>query len=141
MAFARELISGNIVWNSLVGEADRALRLGIQLEKNGQSRKASAAFHEAATLYQCFLESSSGEFGHVTSLTKEMCPAILAYASLRLGFLNLDALGDPKAAVRLYKEAANIDPFPSAVSYDGEGQSLEASGSGEHLQRAIELYR
>ena len=87
-----ELVSGDIEWNSLVGEADRAFRLGIQLENNGQSRKASAAFHEAATLYHCFLDSKS-EFGHVTSLPLEDCATILAYTCLRLGFLNLDALG------------------------------------------------
>mmetsp|Transcript_1420 Transcript_1420/g.1937 ORF Transcript_1420/g.1937 Transcript_1420/m.1937 type:complete len:447 (+) Transcript_1420:165-1505(+) len=137
---AVELVSGNIPWNSLQGQADRAFRLGIQLEKNGRSRKASAAFHEAATLYQCFLDSKS-EFGHVTSLTEDNCPAILAYACLRLGFLNLDALGDPNAAVRLYKEASAVDPLPSAVSYDGIGQSLEAARGGRSLLEAVDAYR
>jgi len=103
---AAELVSGGIAWNSLVGQADRAFRLGIQLEKNGQARKASASFHEAATLYQCFLDSKK-EFGHVTSLREEECTAILAYACLRLGFLSLDALGEAKAAVRLYKEGSH----------------------------------
>lgn len=39
-------MAGDLQWNSLVGEADRAFRLGVQLEKNGQASKASAAFHE-----------------------------------------------------------------------------------------------
>jgi tetratricopeptide (TPR) repeat protein len=137
---AAELVTGDIAWHSLVGQADRAFRLGIQLEKNGQARKASAAFHEAVTLYQCFLDSKS-EFGHVTSLPDEDCPTILAYGCLRLGFLNLDALGDPKAAVRLYKEAAALDPFPSAASYEGLGHSLEASQGGKALEEAVEAYR
>lgn len=135
-----ELVSGSIAWHSLMGQADRAFRLGVQLEKNGQARKASAAFHEAVTLYQCFLDSQS-DFGHVTSLPDEDCPTILAYACLRLGFLNHDALGDPKAAVRLYKEAAELDPFPSAASYEGIGHSLEASEGGRALKEAVSAYR
>lgn len=135
-----ELVSGDVPWNSLVGEADRAFRLGVQLEKNGQASKASAAFHESTTLYQCLLDFKS-EFRHVTSLTEEDCPSILAYASLRLGFLNLDALGDSKAALRLFKEATHIDPFPSAVSYHMVGQSIEASEAGRGLNEAIAAYR
>jgi tetratricopeptide (TPR) repeat protein len=135
-----QLISGEMAWNTLIGQADRAFRLGIQLEKNGQPRKASASFHEAATLYQCYLDSES-EFGHVTSLSQEDSQAILAYACMRLAFLNLDALGDPKAAARLYKEASAIDPFPSAESFDGIGQALEAAFGGQHLEDAIEQYR
>lgn len=45
--------------STATGEADRAFRLGIQLEKAGLARAASAAFHEAATLYQCFLDHSA----------------------------------------------------------------------------------
>ena len=135
-----ELVTGSIPWNSIVGQADRAFRLGITLEKNGQSRKASAAFHEAATLYQCFLDSKA-EFGHVTCLDEDDCSTILAYACLRLGFLNLDALGDPLAAVRLFKEAAVIDPFPSAVTYKSIGESVEAARAGKSLLEAIDAYR
>jgi tetratricopeptide (TPR) repeat protein len=124
----------------LVGEADRAFRLGTLLERNGQARKASAAFHEAATLYQCYLESRS-EFAHVTSLFPQSeCVSILAYTCLRLAFLNQDALGDANAAVRLYKEAAAIDPSPSAASYDGLGESLEASSGGSRLDEARDAY-
>ena len=137
-----ELVSGDVAWNSLVGQADRAFRLGIQLEKNGQARRASAAFHEAATLYQCFLDcSKEGEFGHVTSLPEKECSIILAYACLRLGFLSWDALGYPKAAVRLFKEASMADPHPSAASYNGIGQSLEAARGGRSLLEAVEAYR
>jgi tetratricopeptide (TPR) repeat protein len=138
----QQLVSGSIPWNQLVGQADRAFRLGIQLEKNGQARKASAAFHEAATLYQCFIDSKqTSEFHHVTFLSLDDVPAILAYTCTRLGFLNLDALGDPRAAVRLYKEAATVDPYPSRVSYEGMAQSLEASGGGRSLRAALECYR
>jgi tetratricopeptide (TPR) repeat protein len=123
-----------------MGEADRAFRIGTLLERNGQARKASAAFHEAATLYQCYLESRS-EFAHVTSLFPQSeCVSILAYTCLRLAFLNQDALGDPNAAVRLYKEAAAIDPTPSAASYDGLGESLEASSAGSRLDEARDAY-
>ena len=135
-----DLVSGSISWYSLIGQADRAFRLGIQLEKNGQARRASAAFHEAVTLYQCFLDSQA-DFGHVTSLSVDDAPTILAYACLRLGFLNYDALGDAKAAVRLYNQAAELDPFPSAASYEGIGQSLEASKAGKGLEEAVEAYR
>jgi hypothetical protein len=45
--------------STATGEADRAFRQGIQLEKAGLARAASAAFHEAATLYQCFVDHSS----------------------------------------------------------------------------------
>ena len=135
-----ELVSGDIAWNSLAGQADRAFRLGIQLEKNGRPRKASSAFHETATLYQCFMDSKD-EFSHVTSLPEEDCPAILAYACLRLAFLSWDALGDPKASVRLYKEASMADPRPSATTYNGIGQSLEAARGGRSLLEAIEAYR
>jgi tetratricopeptide (TPR) repeat protein len=132
-----ELVAGNVAWNSLVGEADRAFRLGVLLEKNGQARKASASFHEAATLYQCFVDRKS-EFGHVTCLPEDDCTTILAYTCLRLAFLNLDALGDPKAAAKLYKESALIDPIPSAVSYTGLGNSIQADGS---VEEAIPPYR
>jgi tetratricopeptide (TPR) repeat protein len=135
-----ELVSGDIPWNSLVGEADRAFRLGVQLEKNGQARKASAAFHEAATLYQCYADSKS-EFGHVTCLSdnNDDCSTILAYTSLRLASLNLDAIGDPTAAVRLYQLAVDTEPIPSDISYDGLGVSLEAAGSS--LDEAATAYR
>ena len=135
-----DLVSGSISWYSLVGQADRAFRLGIQLEKNGQARRATAAFHEAVTLYQCFLDSQA-DFGHVTSLSVDDARIILAYACLRLGFLNYDGLGDAKAAVRLYNQAAELDPFPSAASYEGIGQSLEASMAGKGLEQAVQAYR
>ena len=127
------------------GEADRAFRLGIQLEKAGLARAASAAFHEAATLYQCFLDSSdvsedsSGPatniFQHVTSLSTTgedtssdpTVLAVLAYACIRLGHLSHDAFGDSRASKRLYRLAASIDPHPSAVAYHGIGTSFESS--------------
>lgn len=71
----------------------------------------------------------------------EECTAILAYASIRLGFLNIDALGDAKAAVRLFKEASVIDVHPSAVSYQGMGESIEAAYAGEKLEQAVDAYR
>eukprot|EP00584_Thalassiosira_punctigera_P011973 CAMPEP_0172554490 /NCGR_PEP_ID=MMETSP1067-20121228/54831_1 /TAXON_ID=265564 ORGANISM="Thalassiosira punctigera, Strain Tpunct2005C2" /NCGR_SAMPLE_ID=MMETSP1067 /ASSEMBLY_ACC=CAM_ASM_000444 /LENGTH=237 /DNA_ID=CAMNT_0013342869 /DNA_START=50 /DNA_END=759 /DNA_ORIENTATION=+ len=148
---------------SATGEADRAFRLGIQLEKAGLARAASAAFHEAATLYQCFLDHSTlaagadvagdevtsiGDIGstpanifqHVTSLlasddddddaahaSSPSVLAVLAYACIRLAHLSQDAFGDPRAAKRLYKLAASIDPYPSGAAYHGIGTSVEAS--------------
>jgi tetratricopeptide (TPR) repeat protein len=51
----------------------------------------------------------------------------LAYSCLRLAFLSHDALSDPKAALRLYKEAAVLDTMkPSAEAYDGIGTTIEA---------------
>jgi tetratricopeptide (TPR) repeat protein len=134
-----ELIHGDgLAWNSLVGEADRAFRLGVQLDGNGQARRASAAFHEAATLYQCLLDSPS-EFGHVTALTEEEVSAVLSYACQSLGSLNADALKNPMAAVRLYRLAAAM--VPSADSYDGMGRCLEAATAGNGLREAVDCYR
>ena len=152
------------------GEADRAFQLGIQLEKAGLARAASAAFHEAATLYQCYLDhhatstaatSSSKDtpainiFQHVTSLSpadNDSSPsvlAVLAYACIRLAHLSHDAFGDSRAATRLYKLAASIDPLPSAVAYHGIGTSIEAScyrvndesSWREEMEKAVDAYR
>ena len=96
-----QLIDEPVAWNAVIGEADRAFRRGTQLDKTGQPRLASGAFHEAATLFQCFLELPEN-FEHVTNLSEEDCQAVLAYTLVRLGFLNADALSDASAAVRLY---------------------------------------
>ena len=84
-------------------------------------------------------------FGHVTNLNKGDCQAVLSYTLVRLGFLNTDALSDPKAAIRLYKMATSIDPMPSAVSFQGIGTALEAAGGdGDdlvHLEEAVMAYR
>lgn len=96
-----QLIDEPVAWNEVVGEADRAFRRGNQLDKSGQPRLASGAFHEAATLFQCFLELPEN-FGHVTNLSKGDCEAVLAYTLVRLGFINAEALSDANAAVRLY---------------------------------------
>ena len=139
-----DLVNGQIGWNTVVGEADRAFRLGLQLEKSGQPRPASSAFSEAATLYQCFLELPKN-FEHVTNLSQEDCPPLLSYSLVRLGHLNMNALGDPRAAVRLYTMAAEIDPQPSSVAFRGIATSLEASGGNgddmTHLQDAVVAYR
>lgn len=136
--------------SSATGEADRSFELGVELEKNGLARASAAAFHEAATLYQCFLDNyrgnssdgSGNEFGHVTTLSPDGptgCRVILAYACVRLAHLSHDALGDSKAATRLYKDSATIDPSPSSVAYDGIGTSIE--GSGGDLSEAVTAYR
>lgn len=129
------------------GEADLSLQLGMELEKNGLARASAAAFHEAATLYQCFLDSYRGgdetnEFGHVTTLSPDGpngCRAILAYACVRLAHISHDALGDSKAATRLFRDATTIDPLPSSVSFDGIGTSIEASNGD--LSEAVTAYR
>eukprot|EP00571_Detonula_confervacea_P010729 CAMPEP_0172297804 /NCGR_PEP_ID=MMETSP1058-20130122/695_1 /TAXON_ID=83371 /ORGANISM="Detonula confervacea, Strain CCMP 353" /LENGTH=490 /DNA_ID=CAMNT_0013006997 /DNA_START=46 /DNA_END=1518 /DNA_ORIENTATION=+ len=125
--------------STATGEADRAFRLGIQLEKAGLARAASAAFHEAATLYQCFLDQSpsTNSFQHVTSLALSNTDedtsdsptvlAVLAYACIRLAHLSHDAFGDSRASTRLYKLAASVDPNPGGVAYHGIGSSIEAS--------------
>mmetsp|Transcript_15409 Transcript_15409/g.33112 ORF Transcript_15409/g.33112 Transcript_15409/m.33112 type:complete len:517 (+) Transcript_15409:52-1602(+) len=126
--------------DTATGEADRAFRLGLQLEKAGLARAASAAFHEAATLYQCFLDNneeggdnSNNIFQHVTSLSAaddDSNPnvlAVLAYACIRLAHLSQDAFGESRASKRLYRLAASIDPHPSGVAYHGIGTSGEAS--------------
>jgi hypothetical protein len=140
-----QLIEEPITLNSVVGEADRAFRRGMQLDKSGQPRLASGDFHQAATLYQCYLDLPEN-FGHVTCLTEEDdCRAGLAYTLVRLGFLNVDALSDSDAAVRLYTMASQIDPYPSAVSFKGIGTALEAAGGNgkdlEHLQKAVQAYQ
>eukprot|EP00531_Pseudo-nitzschia_arenysensis_P006922 CAMPEP_0116121056 /NCGR_PEP_ID=MMETSP0329-20121206/3499_1 /TAXON_ID=697910 /ORGANISM="Pseudo-nitzschia arenysensis, Strain B593" /LENGTH=458 /DNA_ID=CAMNT_0003614855 /DNA_START=51 /DNA_END=1430 /DNA_ORIENTATION=+ len=139
-----QLIDEPLAWNAVIGEADRAFRRGNQLDKSGQPRLASDAFHEAATLFQCFLELPEN-FGHVTNLNKEDCQAVLAYTLVRLGFISAEALSDANAAVRLYAMAAEIDPFPSPESYKGIATSLEAAGGNgqdlDHLRLAVENYR
>mmetsp|Transcript_7076 Transcript_7076/g.16003 ORF Transcript_7076/g.16003 Transcript_7076/m.16003 type:complete len:453 (-) Transcript_7076:219-1577(-) len=139
-----QLIDEPVAWNAVIGEADRAFRRGTQLDKTGQPRLASGAFHEAATLFQCFLELPEN-FEHVTNLSEEDCQAVLAYTLVRLGFLNADALSDASAAVRLYTMAAENDPFPSPESFKGIGTSLEATGGNgenlDHLRQAVEAYR
>ena len=134
-----------------------------------QARAAHATFHEAATLYQCFLDqqldssssssssndattwssqqvnydnndngNNNNEFGHVTGHSiRSDCQSVLAYTCVRLAHLSHDFLGDSKAAARLYKEAATIDPCPSSVSFDGMGIAIEASGGGAE---ALEAY-
>lgn len=97
-----QLIDEPLAWNAVIGEADRAFRRGNQLDKSGQPRLASDAFHEAATLFQCFLELPEN-FGHVTNLNKDDCQAVLAYTLVRLGFISAEALSDASAAVRLYQ--------------------------------------
>jgi len=129
-----------------LGEADLAFRQGTQLEKGGQSRAANSAFHAAATLFQCYLEDDA--FGHVTNLDKADCLTILTYNLVRLGFLNHDALSDAQAAINLYQMAVDLDPQnPSAVSFQGLGESLEADGGNEeetdlkHLELAAQAYQ
>eukprot|EP00533_Pseudo-nitzschia_delicatissima_P015050 CAMPEP_0197278800 /NCGR_PEP_ID=MMETSP1432-20130617/19185_1 /TAXON_ID=44447 /ORGANISM="Pseudo-nitzschia delicatissima, Strain UNC1205" /LENGTH=456 /DNA_ID=CAMNT_0042745231 /DNA_START=149 /DNA_END=1519 /DNA_ORIENTATION=- len=134
----------SLAWNTVIGEADRAFQRGSQLDKSGQPRLASGAFHEAATLFQCFLELPEN-FGHVTNLKNEECQAVLAYTLVRLGFISVEALSDANAAVRLYSMAAEIDPLPSPESFNGIGRSLEATGGNgrdlEHLKQAVKNYR
>lgn len=126
------------------GVADLAFRLGVSLEKSGYTRSASAAFHEAATLYQCFLDGGD-TFNHVTSLSSsssssfdttnnddntnyKLIVSLLAYCCIRLGHLSNDAFGDANAATRLYQLATAIDAeYPNAVSYHGIGTCIEAS--------------
>ena len=134
-----DFIEGNIPWNA--GDADRAFRRGIQLEKNGQARKATSAFHEAATLYQCCLDQPDA-FGHVTALPDPASRrALLAYTCLSLGYLHLDAQRDaPLAAARLFQLASTNQP--TAVSWDGRGQALEAAAATtSSLGQALEAYR
>mmetsp|Transcript_11190 Transcript_11190/g.28347 ORF Transcript_11190/g.28347 Transcript_11190/m.28347 type:complete len:448 (+) Transcript_11190:127-1470(+) len=139
-----QLIDEPLAWNTVIGEADRAFQRGSQLDKSGQPRLASDAFHEAATLFQCFLELPEN-FGHVTNLKNEECQAVLAYTLVRLGFISVEALSDANAAVRLYSMAAEIDPLPSPESFKGIGTSLEATGGNgkdlEHLKQAVKNYR
>jgi tetratricopeptide (TPR) repeat protein len=52
----------------------------------------------------------------------------------------MDALGDPKAAIRLYKEATTIDPNTNVWAYDGIGTAIEASFPG-NLRDAVRAYR
>ena len=97
-----QLIDEPLAWNAVIGEADRAFRRGNQLDKSGQPRLASQSFHEASTLFQCFLELPEN-FGHVTNLSREDCQAVLAYTLVRLAFISAEALSDANAAVRLYQ--------------------------------------
>ena len=57
------------------GDADRAFRLGMRLERAGHARSASAAFHEAATLYQCFLDGTNDDDGRRTTTPDDVVVA------------------------------------------------------------------
>jgi len=140
---------------SPMGVADLSFQSGIAMEKCGEARAAQAAFHEAATLYQCFLEQikksnhttttsvmTGNEFSYVTNMgsnDEEKIRSILAYICIRLAHLSHDFGGDSKAAARLYKEATTIDPHPSSIAYDGYGAAIEASGGD--LNEAVAAYR
>jgi hypothetical protein len=121
----------------------------VELEQSGLTRAAVAAFHEAATLYQCFLDYEEQDrehfghtFRHVTGFgSAEACRNVLAYTCVRLAHLNHDALGDSRAASRLYRDAATIDTRPSSVAYNGMGTSTEAYSAGSLLDTVISHYR
>ena len=140
--------------STATGDADRAFRDGMALEKLGLARSASASFHEAATLYQCFLDgennvpsfddggaaAATNVFRRVTSLPSSASaggvggggPTVqsaLAYCCLRLAHLSHDAFGDPRASVRLYDLSSNIDPYPGGAAYHGVGICVEASAT------------
>jgi tetratricopeptide (TPR) repeat protein len=138
--------------NLPTAEADRALRYAASLENAGMPRTAHALYHESATLYQCLLDSS--EFSHVSELeqihdsdsskkaqsSKESTlKSYLTYACMRLGYLSHDALSDPRAALRLYKEATTISSQPPAEAFDGLGICIESSGGS--LKEAVASYK
>jgi hypothetical protein len=129
-------------------------------EKAGLTRAAVACYHEAATLYQCFIDSNEndsslvrGAFAHVTGYaspsssssasdvqsTAPSAAKVLAYTCIKLAYLSNDCLGDAKAAARLYRYATMVDPEPSAIAYDGMGTCME--GSGGNLNEAVAAYR
>lgn len=129
-----------------MGDADCAFRHGTNLELQGLSRTAHAAYHEAATLYQCFLDQDfkTNDFSHVTELDngdgEDSCRRYLAEVCMRLACISIDALGDPRAAIRLYKEASKIDPKPNVCAYDGIGTAIEASFPN-NLMEAVQAYQ
>jgi len=118
-------------------EADRAFRYASSLEKAGLTRTAHAAYHEAATLYQCFLDST--DFDHVTDVDQTSdVKRFMLYSCMKLAFFSNDALSDPKAALRLYREAASME-VQSAEAFDGIGTSIEACVG--NLEEAVAAYR
>ena len=85
-----------------------------------------------------------------TNVSEDEIRCTLGYIAVRLAHLSHDALGDSKAAARLYKDAVDIDPLPSSISWHGIGTSIEASNTcsaniGDactlELDKAIEAYR
>lgn len=95
-------------------------------------------------MFQCYLEMPES-LRHFTSLEDTDCRIALAYTLVRLAFLNVEALSDPNAAIRLYKLAIEVDPVPSSVSYEGLGNAIQASGGNgvdlRHLTEAVSAYR
>ena len=81
------------------------------------------------------------EFQHVTVRSEDEVRCTLGYIAVRLAHLSHDAMGDSKAAARLYKDAVRIDPSPSSVSWHGIGTSIEAWSAGANLDQAIDAYR
>ena len=77
------------------------------------------------------------------SLEKRDAMVLLAYVYFRLGFLHLDALGEPRMAVRYYEMAMELDPaHPSSLQF--LATALEASIEGNDeiatLDRVKEIY-
>jgi tetratricopeptide (TPR) repeat protein len=169
----------------LVHVADQSFRRGIVYEQQGQARKAAYAFHEATIYYQCLFDYSitaaaaivlenststqpssssssqqqwySNPFAHVTCLHRiEDIASILVYSCLSLGYLYFDAMDDPTAAIRIYKQVNLIDPshrfyLSTSVSWDGVGVAMEAAAAATmtatthhtkfYLMDAIQAYR
>ena len=108
--------------STATGEADRAFRLEIQLEKTGLARAASAAFQEADMLYQYSVDQSSTNkasssdsesrsasptniFQHVTSLTSN--------EDLRMHLLSVPLPRRLWRFLRIQANHENTLPFPA----------------------------
>ena len=117
--------------------ADWEFDMGKYEESNGNFRSALSHFHAASVLY-CSRIQHPQAFQYATSHNSSTLSSILAYSCIRLAHLSHDALGDSMAGVRLYQDALEIDASPSAVSYDGVGTCIEASGLGP--ERALPYY-
>ena len=115
-----------IPFSSIHGEADKAFQTGMVLEMNGEAQAASYAFYEAAILFQYHIDCNK-KFQRVSSLERDEMSEMLAYTCIRLGHLNHDALGDAKAASKLYQDTCCIDTRPLVVAYDSIGTSIQAS--------------
>lgn len=101
--------------SAATGDADRAFRLGIQLEKEGLTRAASAAFHEAATLYQCFIDHSSTAAGNDVRETLFGEDAIPPTSSI--------SVSDTTAPVNIFQHVTSL------IMNDADGNDTEVAAT------------
>jgi len=116
--------------SSSPGEADRALRQALSFEKAGFIRAAVACYHEAATLYQCFIDSNEndnslvrGAFAHVTGYASPSSSTTTTTTTTKASNNNSATTSIPSAAKVLAYTCIKL----ASLSKDGLGDAKAAA--------------